>query len=245
MLEYWQPQAAGSVRFSNSNGLTIGTVGSVNGINAGGTISISTAAGDLTLAQNITTADTGSSAVILNAGKNSAAGTAGGGNIIIGDSAVVTTGVGGRATLYTGDITGSSGITDLIGSGSGKFRYDSNATTANYTEALGAGTYAVFREQPTITVAADNATVNYGTAPGLTTSSSGLKNGDTAGQAISVASSVAVDGSTSTSGNYSAGSHNLTPFGAASGLWLCYKLLKRNTECQSEAAVSQRAGGKR
>jgi hypothetical protein len=47
---------------------------------------------------------------------------------------------------------------------------------------------------------------------------SGLKNGDTAAQAISTAATVAVAGSTSTSGNYTAENHTLTPSGAAGGL---------------------------
>jgi len=82
-----------------------------------------------------------------------------------------------------------------------------------------AGTnYVVYREQPTLTINADDETVIYGTAPALVTSVSGQQNGDTALQALSSAATVSVSGSTSASGNYTAGTKTLTASGAADQL---------------------------
>ena len=207
----------GSVAYVDSDALSIGTVGASSGIAATGTVSIATASGDLTVAQNVSTTDATSAAVELNAGAATAAGTATGGDIILSGSPSVSIGAGGRATLFTGSVSGSTGVTSLVGSGSGAFRYNSDESASNFTAALGAGRYAVYREQPTATITANNQILTYGTAPTLTSTVSGLQNGDTSAQAVSSAP-VSVGGSTSTSGNYIVGSHTLTPSGAVGGL---------------------------
>ncbi len=208
---------AGSINYVDSNALNIATV-NTTGVNSTGTVSISTQSGDLTVSENIATSDTSNSAIILNAGKATAAGTTTGGNIIIAGGSTVSTGAGGRATLYSGSISGSTGLTNLIGSGTGRFRYGSDESATNYTSTLGAGKYAIYREQPTLTITAEDKIVTYGTAPVLTTSVSS-QNGDTAGQALSTAATVSVGGTTSTSGNYTAGtSHTLTAAGAVDQL---------------------------
>ena len=207
---------SGAVSYVDSNAFTVGTVNATNGVTSTGTINLATQAGDMTLSQAISTTDTSSSAVILNAGKATAAGTSTGGNLLVGST--ISTGVGGRATLYSGSISGSTGLTALVGSGSGSFRYNSDESTTNYTSALGVNSnYAIYREQPTLTITADDKTVTYGTAPTLTSSVSG-QNGDTAGHALSTAANIAVGGSTSTSGNYIAGAHTLTASGAVDQL---------------------------
>jgi autotransporter-associated beta strand protein len=154
----------GSVTYVDRNALTVGTVGGVNGISATGAVSITTNTGDLTVSQNISTTNTGSSAVVLNAGKNTAANTATGGNIIISGSPTITTGAGGRATLFTGSISGSTGLTALVGSGSGRFRYGSDEAATNYTTALSDGLYAIYREAPVLSVNWATNSVVYGTA---------------------------------------------------------------------------------
>ena len=120
--------------------------------------------------------------------------------------------------LYTGSVSGSTGLTASVGAGSGRFRYNSDVAKDNFTTALESGLYAIFREQPTVTVAAANQAVTYGTAPAITYTLSGLQNGDTGGQAISSAPDLAVGGSTSTAGYVIAGEHTITPSGASGGL---------------------------
>ena len=205
--------SAGAVRIVDSNAMT------VSGISSSGTVDISTRTGDLTLSGNISTSDTSDLAVVLNSGSSSSAGTASGGNIIFSGTPTISTGTNGRVTLFTGSVSGGSAylVTLAGGNGSGHFRYGSDETYAGYTAALGSGTYVIYREQPTITVTADNQSVTYGTAPTLTYTVGGdLKNGDLPTLALS-GITYTVGGLTSTSGNYTAGSHSITPSGGTSG----------------------------
>jgi len=207
---------SGSINYVDSDALTIGIV-NTTGITATGAVSIVTESGNLTVSENITTTDASASALLLNAGRSTAAGTASGGNILISGSPTLTVGSGGRATLYSGSVADSIGLTSLVGAGSGRFRYNSDEAASNFTSVLGTGNYAIYREQPTLTINADDETVTYGTAPALATSVSGI-NGDTALQALSSAAAVSVSGATSTTGNYTAGSKTLTASGAVDQL---------------------------
>ncbi len=210
--------AGATVSYVDANALDIGTVGTTNGIAASGAVSIATVTGDLGVLQNISTTNTSSSAVVLNAGRSTAAGTATGGNIVLTGAPTVTTGAGGRATLYSGSVAASNGVEALVGSGSGRFRYNSDEAATNFTTALGTGLHAVYRQAPALTIAANAATITYGAAFAATTTPTGLLNGDTVAQAIGTPATVAIGGATSTSGNYTAGNHSLTPAGAAGGL---------------------------
>jgi len=198
--------------FTNSGALTI------NGINASGPLYIATTSGDMTVSQIVGTTNATSSAVVLNAGTSDAVGTTTD-NIVLSGSGAVSVGAGGTAALYTGSIASSTGLTYLVGSGSGNFRYDSNATTTNYTAPLVAGTYAIYREQPTLTITANSpAAITYGdVTPTLTATVIGV-NGDTAAQALSTAATVTTDGIVSNAGKLTAITHTLTASGAVDQL---------------------------
>ncbi|MEA3437331.1 MAG: filamentous hemagglutinin N-terminal domain-containing protein [Thermodesulfobacteriota bacterium] len=160
----------------NSDAMSLGAVTST------GTVDVVTLTNDITLTGAISTNNTTTNAVKLNAGRSTEAGTATGGNIII-NGGTVTVGAGGRGTFYTGGVTGSTGLTDYIVSESGRFRYNSDEITTSYITALGAGNYAIYREEPTTTVTAKDQTYDYVGVPysggnGVTTS--GFVNGDTA-----------------------------------------------------------------
>ena len=180
------------------------------------TVNISTTSGNLTLGANITVSGTGTDAMIFNAGSDTAAGTATGGNIIISGSPTFTTGTGGRMTFYTGSISGSTGLTSFIGSGTHRFRYNSDESDTNYSAALSSGQYAIYREQPTLTITADDETVTYGTAPAESVTTTGMQNGDNSATVVTTAASISIAGDTSTSGNYTVGDHTITPSAAAS-----------------------------
>ena len=206
----------GSLTYVDSNALSLGTVGGTNGVSASGAVSIATLTGDLTVSQNIATTSATTSALILNAGKNASAGTASGGNLLISGSPSITVGAGGRATLYSGSIASSTGLTGLVGSGSGRFRYYSDETASNFTQALGSGTYGVYRDQPTVAVTVDNQTITYGSVlPTWTYTLGSAVNGDNVSQ-IFASPSVTIGGPTSTGGHATVGTHTLTSTGTSS-----------------------------
>ena len=208
----------GSLNFTNSNALVVGSVGSNSGIYTTGTIAISTLTGDLSVSQNINTQNTSTTALILNASQSTAAGVSSGGDLKFSGGASITIGANARAKLYSGSISGSTGLTTITGSGSNRFRYNSDESNSNYSLSLGTGIHAIYRERPSLTIVADDKTVTYGTAPTLTTTVNGLQNGDTAAQTLSTVASVAVGGSKSSSNNYTAGTHALTASSAVEQL---------------------------
>ena len=208
----------GGVSVSSVNNLVLinASAMTMNGIAATGTINVATLTGNLTIAGNVTTTDTSDKAITLNAGQDTAAGTSTGGDIILSGSPSFSTGNNGRTTLYTGSVSGSTGLTELVSSGSGCFRYDSDETEKNYTAELSSGSYAIYRERPTITVTANDASFTYSGssyAGGNGVVYSGLKNGD---------SSSILTGSLTYTGNSqgakNAGTYAITPTGLANGL---------------------------
>lgn len=169
----------GSLTYVDGDGLTLGSVGPTNGIAASGAISIATLAGDLTVAQDVETTDTTANALVLNAGKNTAAGTASGGDLIISGTPTISVGLGGTAKLFTGSVAGSTGLATIggLGSGSGRFRYNSDETSTNYTTALETSLNAIYREQPTANISTMTLSMTYGDAmPDL--AATGTVNGD-------------------------------------------------------------------
>ena len=107
----------GGVSVSSSHNILLTSAGALrlNEIAATGTINVATLAGNLTIAGNIATTDAGASAITLNAGQSSAAGVSTGGDLIFNGDSTLGTGVNGTATLYTGSLTGSTGLAALIG----------------------------------------------------------------------------------------------------------------------------------
>jgi len=203
-------QNIGSMSFKNAGNLTIGSV-NPTGVNATGPVNITVQSGNIDLTEAIITTSNATNAIVLNAGAGSAVGNVSGGNILVSGNGSVSVGTGGRATLYTGSVADSAGVTDLVGSGSGNFRYNSNATTNNFNTTaapLGDGVYAIYREQPTLTLSTANASIVYGNSTSTAISSTAV-NGDTLAQIFGSSSvpTVTVSGNTSTAGYYTAGNH--------------------------------------
>jgi autotransporter-associated beta strand protein len=207
----------GNLFVSNSQALTVDTV-NPTGIYSSGTVHLETISGNLTISQNISTTDTSENAVFINAGKSAAAGVTTGGNIIISGGATISTGTNGRITLMTGSIDDSTGVTSLVGSGSGKFRYNSDESVTSYSAALGVGAHAIYREKPVLTIKADDKNIIYGNAVTFTSTVSSYKNGDTLVQSIVNPATVTTPATITSSGFYVAGTHTLIPSSASSSL---------------------------
>ena len=93
----------------------------------------------------------------MNAGLNSTAGTVSGGDIVFSGSPLITVGSGGRVTLFSGSIVGTTALASSIGNGSLRFRYGSDETSTNFTTVLGTGKYLIYRENRAINLTANNA----------------------------------------------------------------------------------------
>ncbi|NDH50236.1 MAG: hypothetical protein EBY41_06730, partial [Proteobacteria bacterium] len=197
-------------------GSALTLTGDIGGSTALDTVDISTTSGNLTLSGDITVSSTGSDAIVINAGSDTAAGTATGGNIIVSGTPTYTTGSGGLIKLYSGSVSSSTGLTSFVSSGSHRFRYNSDESDTNYSAALISGKYAIYREQPTLTITADDETITYGTAPAETVTITGMVNGDSSATVVTTAASISIAGDTSTSNNYIVGDHTITPSAAAS-----------------------------
>ncbi|SIT65700.1 filamentous hemagglutinin family N-terminal domain-containing protein [Ectothiorhodosinus mongolicus] len=159
-----------SLSFVNSAGLAIGSV-NPKGITASGDVFIATVMGDLRINEAISTDSDSISAIVLAAGTRAGAGgdgTPADGNILINGSPDLTAGSGGTIALYSGDVNGSTGLTDLVGSGSGNFRYNtsinaSGEVTAGYSKTLATNVInALYRQQPSISGSISSPTITYG-----------------------------------------------------------------------------------
>ncbi|MEH6353126.1 hypothetical protein, partial [Pseudomonas sp. 3JA] len=159
------------------------------GIGNTGKVQVVTTTGNITLAENVSTTSNAADAIVLNAGQSASAGVAAGGDVKADAGVTVSTGAGGRAVIYTGSLAGSTGVVDVVGSGSGNFRYNSDEQQSNFGRALGnTGVHAVYREQPVLVVSTNGATTQTKVFDGQTTfngggiagyDANGLWNGDT------------------------------------------------------------------
>ena len=198
-----------NVSIVDSNAMTLGAVTST------GTVDVATLTGNLTLTGAVATTNATATAIKLNAGKNAAAGTAAGGDILVAGGSA-STGAGGYANLYSGSVSGSTGLTALVGSGSGRFRYNSDETAANYTTALTAGTNAIYREHPAVTTTANDDNKTYSGVPysgGNGVTYAGFQNGDTS---ASLGGALTYGGTSQ--GAVNAGSYTIVPSGYTNGL---------------------------
>ncbi|WP_291940646.1 hypothetical protein [Limnohabitans sp.] len=174
-----------SLDFKNGKAIQIGV--DATGITASGRIKVETTMGDLTLNQAVTSSVQNiSDAVTLIADVSRNAGDPDGANIVKGSNGSVRVGGGSTAKLYTGSIDGSIDMQALAGgAGSGRYRYNSDEATTNFSKALEAGVNVIYREAPEVTVKVSDVNKVYdgvahsGGSFSSTSTAVGLKNGDT------------------------------------------------------------------
>jgi filamentous hemagglutinin family protein len=242
-------------------GLYVGTVEGLSGVTAnGGSVNLSSNS-NLYVTQNVASTSTGNDAVTLNAGAALTPGAYNGSdsainpygpNVVLTSGKTITTGTGGRATLYMGSASGSgANVATYVNSvsGSGRFRYNSDEGITRFTalSPTASGLYVVLRQNPTLTVTANNSSMVYGSTltPSTSSSVTGFINGDTLAQAVSTAASIAVGGTQSNTGYYTAGNHTLTPSAAASdlGYGFTYATGTLNVTPKSLTTTATVAGG--
>jgi len=213
-------------------GLYVGNVEETSGITALGPIRLASYFGNIFVKQTIwnKSASSDSNAIVLNAGKGLDVGPNLGSDRVInpyGPNIVLSAGADIKMTdtqstaiLYSGSSSNSGLVLrNYMGANSGRFRYNSNESITNFNLAsLSTGLYAIYRENPTLTVTAVDTSSVYGASVTPTYAIAGYLNGDSQAQAVSTAPSVAIGGSTSTAGYWTAGSHALTASGAQSSL---------------------------
>jgi gliding motility-associated-like protein len=158
----------GATNYIDKNELTL------KGISGSGEISIATLTGSLTLTENISTSNITVNAIKLNADKSKNAGDGSGGNIIISGSVSITSGSGGRISLFSGDLIFSSGVNGIVISDNNRSNVDE--TTTIFSPALSDGIYALYRKPFIASVLAPDISIVYGTintVPSYTSSSTG------------------------------------------------------------------------
>jgi autotransporter-associated beta strand protein len=143
-----------------SGGITVDSVGSATGINTNaGVVLVETLSGNINLNQSISTNNTTTSAIILNAGKSSAIGSGSSGDIIVNGTPTITMSTGGIAKLYSGVEINSTGLTTLAG-GASNVRYNYDETTTTFSPVLAVNNkYAIYR---TVTGVGDLTIVSSG-----------------------------------------------------------------------------------
>ena len=174
----------GYVKFQNASALTLNQASfagqSASGVQSASTIDVSTSTGSLELQAPVITSNASSAAITLHAAKSANALTSTGGDLVLSAGGQLQMGAGGRASLYSGSIAGSTALANLVGAGTGRFRYGSDETTTNYSNALGSGLYLIYRERPSITLTGASQTITYGDSFTASGSALGLLNGDQA-----------------------------------------------------------------
>ncbi|MCC7005565.1 MAG: hypothetical protein IT497_02830 [Ottowia sp.] len=199
---------AASINFKNNRSLTVGTVGTVSGVSAAGNITIaavdaqgvsSGSAVDLTL-NNAVRSTSGN--IALTAGRafynNNATDT----GIVVAS--------GSRYTVYSYspmNLAGGGSARGMTLNASTQKHYNvSNPASANYAS----GNWFLYAMQPTLTAGINGATITYGDlfTPSFT-GYTGFIDGDTS-STVTGAPGLIVSGGRSTSGNYTAGQHNMT-----------------------------------
>jgi hypothetical protein len=159
----------GSLSFTDASGggLTVGTIGAASGLYASGNVLVETLSGDINLTEpvnttsNTTTATGYVGAIVLNAGKSTAAGTITGGDIkVTGNGAVSAP--NGIAKLYSAKETSSTGLNTLVG-GSAQVRSNVDETTTTFSPVLtasGGTKYALYRVVSTISLSESTITID-------------------------------------------------------------------------------------
>jgi gliding motility-associated-like protein len=156
---------ASNITLTNSTALTLEEISTV------GSIKINLPGSNLSITENINSQNTGTDAIWIGAGTEKSAGDPTGGNILITGNPTITVGPGGTAKLFSGSISDSEGLSDLVSIEN--IRYNSDPSLIE-GDPIGDGVYVIFREKDCLNP--DNAgeitgtqTICFETAPTIFT----------------------------------------------------------------------------
>src|SRR5262249_54433883 len=131
-------------------------------VNAGGKILVSSSTGNVVLADDLFTTSGAADAIVIGAGISGAV-TSGldfKGNVKMAATKSFFAGAGGRALVYSGSVTNTTGFGAAVPSGSGRFRYGVGFNDTSRLPSAGA-VYLQYRERPAITLTLLNPFKNY------------------------------------------------------------------------------------
>lgn len=133
-----------NISLVDADGFQVGTVGSLSGITNTGTVTLKSVGGDITLAGDITTTSTSTSAVVVMSDYDAVSSDAGNGSIIISGSPTISGGTGSIIKLYSGAPSSSTGLTNFVGTPNCRYMVDQNTST--FSPTLSANNkYALYR----------------------------------------------------------------------------------------------------
>ena len=212
--------STGALVIKNSGAMTLGSGSSgLSSIS----MDIETITGNITIAGDLYAASSSSSAIVIAAGTALLQGSSTtGSDILISGAPTISTGAGGRATLFTGTLSGSTGFTSAVVA-AGNYRYNSTMLISGYTAPLSSGVYLIYRQRPVLTIMANNVNMIYGASslPAISVSMSGLRNGDSSSSVVigtGVSSAPIFNPATGTSTAVAGTTYSITPSGYLSTL---------------------------
>lgn len=176
----------GNFTYLDSNGLELGTVGSLSGIHSSGVINIATNSSDLVVTQTVSTNKTGADSLLLYADKDSSAGAAGDGNIKFSGNYSLSIDATARALLYSGSRSSSTLLTVAVGGESNvRTNVDATSVLSSISPSLAStGLFALYRTT-TATAPGSPSSVNATSVVGSKTAQIGwVAPTDTGGSSI-------------------------------------------------------------
>jgi hypothetical protein len=230
LIDQMSATGVGNLTIANNYGFsgTTRTLG-LEGISASGLIKIQNT-GAISVDQNVVTTSTAnasaSPAILLAAGSGLAVGNTTAGFDLYMNGGTVSTGANGLSLIYTGSIANSTGVTTSVGSGSGKFRYNSTLASTGYNTTaapLTTGVYAIYRESPTLNLTQASNTSVYGVANSSNANTYNnitfnAVNGDSLAQIFGSTPTVTISGGLSSTNYYNAGTHGINITQSANNL---------------------------
>jgi len=136
-----------ALAFQNSQSIIVGSSGSISGIYATDSVTVSTTIGDISVQEAVSTTKTSGDALFLYANRGALSGSVGNGNVKVSGNGIFTIEGGSRALIYSGSRPASSGLVNAVGGESNtRSLIDTSTVLVNVSPTIGStGMFALFR----------------------------------------------------------------------------------------------------